>query len=69
MKYIIYLGYHKEYFSGKTYIFQGALYSAEADRDNAKRYKSKKVAERVAERLWRKTENCRLRPVVVEVNE
>ena len=69
MKYIIYLGYHKEYFSGKTYIFQGDLYAAEADRDNAKRYKSKKVATRAAERLRKKTVNCTSCPAVVEVDE
>ena len=69
MKYIIYLGYNKEYFSGKTYIFQGEPYAASADRDNAKRYKSEKVAERVSERLYMQTSNCTTHPVVEEVEE
>lgn len=69
MKYIIYLGYFDKYFSGYVYHYGREPYAAEANEDTAKRYKSKKVAERVAERIM-KMANCITEPVkVVEVDE
>lgn len=58
MKYIIYLGYGAEYYSGKDYIFQGQKFAAEACKVTAKRYKSRKVALNVAARLRDTTANC-----------
>lgn len=67
--YLIRIGSYQDYFSGKTYIFQREPYAALVDIDNAKRYKTLKLAERTAERLWNKMVNCNSRPVIIEVEE
>ena len=71
MKYIIYLGYWDRYFSGRTYRYGGETYAIEASEDTAKRYKSRKVAERVAERVSTMA-NCLMDPAgevkVIEVD-
>lgn len=72
MKYIIYLGYWDKYFSGCTYRYAKETYAAEANEDTAKRYKSRKIAERVAERVSTMA-NCLIEPAgevkVIEVDE
>lgn len=68
-KYIICIGSRQDYFSGKTYMFQKEPYAALVDIDNAKRYKTLKLAERAAEKLWHRTINCNSHPVIVEVEE
>ena len=50
------IGYpHSEYFTGERYIFQGETYATLGTWDNAKTYKSRKIAERSARSL---NENC-----------
>ena len=71
--YVILVGndqdYFQDYFSGKIYNFQKEPYAALVNINNAKRYKTQKLAEHTAERLWNKTVNCGSRPIIVEVDE
>ena len=40
-----------EYYAGRTYQFKKQIYPIEVTREKAKTYKSRKIAERVAENL------------------
>ena len=45
-----------DYYGGSTYVFQGGYYPAITNRRDAKRYKSRKIAERSAVAAQRKCE-------------
>jgi hypothetical protein len=51
MSFVIYVNGQRDYYSGKTYTHQGETFPCVCKRDEAKRYKSKKIADNVAERL------------------
>ncbi len=54
MSFVIYVNGQRDYYSGKTYTHQGETFPCVCKRDEAKRYKSKKIADNVAKTLDRK---------------
>lgn len=59
MSYVIYVNGLRDYYIGKTYTLQGETYPCGCDRDKTrvKKYKSKKIADKVAERLASKCDD------------
>lgn len=59
-------GYGNDYYGGSTFVHQGEIFPSLVMRDEAKRYKSRKVAENSAKALGKK---CGCDHYVMEVPE
>ena len=59
-------GFKTDYYGGSTYVHQGETFPSLVGRDEAKRYKSKKVAENSAKSL---SEKCGCDCYAIEVSE
>lgn len=55
-----------EYYLGKTYVYQGGLFPCYCKKSDAKRYKSRKVAENACEKLNEKIGDDRFEVIEIE---
>ncbi len=73
MKYIlifIYSSAPREYYGGGSYIFRGEKYAVLArSKDEAKRFKSRRIAENAYKKLFESCVNVEARYEIVEVPE